>query len=448
MDGFLDRFTGSSVASPPGIAERTRRRVDRRVLPFVFLLYLISYLDRVNVGFAGLQMTRELGFSNYVFGLGGGIFFIGYFLLEVPGSILAEVWSARKWIARIMITWGLVASLSGLIRSEQQFYWLRFILGIAEAGFVPGIIVYLSHWYRPEDRGKAIAIFFAAIPASAVIGGPLSAVFLKIHWLGLAGWRWLLILEGVPAVICGIVTIFYLTDHPAQARWLKDDEREWLVAQLRRAAKPAYLSTLASAGQALRNPTVLLMAVTLMLGLTATYGVSLWLPKMVQGLSTYGLSQVSLIAAIPGLCALPAMLLNGWHSDRTGERIWHAAIPRTPAGIAMFICVFTTSHVWISVFLLSVATIGFYSAHPGFWPLPNILLGKTAAAASIGLINSFGNLGGFIGPYVIGFVSDRFGGFEPSLLFLAVCSAASGLLILLLRPAVRAATAKDAKAAE
>jgi len=301
------------------IAERTRRHVDRRLMPFVFLLYLISYLDRVNVGFAGLQMTRELGFSNYVFGLGGGIFFIGYFLLEVPGSILAEVWSARKWIARIMITWGLVASLTGLIRSEQQFYWLRFILGIAEAGFVPGIIVYLSHWYRPEDRGKAIAIFFAAIPASAVIGGPLSAIFLKIHWMGLAGWRWLLILEGIPAVVAGIVTIFYLTDHPEQAKWLKDDERAWLVAQLRRAEKRTHRSTLESALQALRNPTVLLMAVTLMLGLTATYGVSLWLPKMVQGLSTYGLSQVSLIAAIPALCALPAMMLNGWHSDRSGS---------------------------------------------------------------------------------------------------------------------------------
>jgi len=422
-----------------GIAERTRRHVDRRLMPFVFLLYLISYLDRVNVGFAGLQMTRELGFSNYVFGLGGGIFFIGYFLLEVPGSILAEVWSARKWIARIMITWGLVASLTGLIRSEQQFYWLRFILGIAEAGFVPGIIVYLSHWYRPEDRGKAIAVFFAAIPASAVIGGPLSAIFLKIHWLGLAGWRWLLILEGLPAVIAGIVTIFYLTDHPEQAKWLKDDERAWLVAQLQRAEKRTHRATLASAWQALRNPTVLLMAVTLMLGLTATYGVSLWLPKMVQGLSTYSLSEVSLIAAIPALCALPAMMLNGWHSDRTGERIWHAAIPRTMAGVAMFICAFTTSHAWTSVFLLSIATIGFYSAHPGFWPLPNILLGKTAAAASIGLINSFGNLGGFVGPYVIGFVSDRFGGFERALLFLAVCSVASGLLILLLRPAVKAA---------
>jgi ACS family tartrate transporter-like MFS transporter len=427
----------SAVSSPLSLAERTRRRVDRRLMPFVFLLYVVSYLDRVNVSYAGLQMTKELGFPNSVFGLGGGIFFLGYFLLEVPGSILAEVWSARKWIARIMISWGFVASLTGLIHTAHQFYWLRFILGIAEAGFVPGIIVYLSHWYRPEDRGKAIAMFFAAIPASAVIGGPLSAIFLRIHWLGLAGWRWLLILEGLPAVICGVAAIFYLTDKPEHAKWLKDDEREWLAAELRRAEKPAHMP----AWKALHNPTVLLMAFTLLLGLTATYGVSLWLPKMVQQLSTYGVSQISLIAAIPALCALPAMMLNGWHSDRTGERIFHAAVPRTMAGVAMFICFFTTGSVWISVVLLSIATIGFYSAHPGFWPLPNLLLGKTAAAASIGLINSFGNLGGFIGPYVIGFVADRFGGFEPALLFLAVCSVASGLLILLLRPAVKAATA-------
>ena len=428
------------TAAPNEVSVRTLRRVNRRVLPFVFLLFVISYLDRVNVGYAGLQMTQELGFTNTVFGLGGGIFFIGYFLLDIPGSILAEVWSARKWIARIMITWGFVASLTGLIHTVSQFYWLRFILGVAEAGFVPGILVYLSHWYRPEDRGKAIATFFAAIPASAVIGGPLSAMLLKIHWMGLAGWRWLLLLEGVPSLIFGIVCIYYLTDHPAQARWLKQDERDWLVGELKKSETPRHESV----WKALSNPIALLMAFTLMLGLTATYGVSLWLPKMVQRLSTFGVSQVSLIAAIPGLCALPAMLLNGWHSDRTGERIFHAAIPRTIAGVAMFICFFTTGNVWLSVLLLSIATVGFYSAHPGFWPLPNLLFGKTEAAASIGLINSFGNLGGFIGPYVIGYVTDRDGGFERALLFMAFCSIASGVLVLFLRPAVQRAVAARA----
>jgi ACS family tartrate transporter-like MFS transporter len=237
-------------------------------------------------------------------------------------------------------------------------------------------------------------------------------------------------------VIVGVITIFYLTDRPEQAKWLADDERVWLTAELARGEKPARMSI----WQTLRNPTVLLMAVTLLLGLTATYGVSLWLPQMVQRLSKFGVSQVSLVASIPSLCALPAMLLNGWHSDRTGERIWHAAIPRTMAGAAMLLCFFTTGNVWVSVLLLSIATVGFYSAHPGFWPLPNLLLGKREAAASIGLINSFGNLGGFIGPYVIGYISTRFGGFEPALLLLGVCSAASGMMILLLRRAVKEAS--------
>jgi MFS transporter, ACS family, tartrate transporter len=231
-----------------------------------------------------------------------------------------------------------------------------------------------------------------------------------------------------------------LTDHPMQAKWLKPEQREWLAGELKKTDPPVHVPV----WRALTNPLVLLMAVTLLLGLTATYGVSLWLPKMVQRLSTYGLSQVSLIAAIPALCALPAMLLNGWHSDRTGERIFHAAIPRTMAGLAMAICYFTTSNIWLSVFLLSIATIGFYSAHPGFWPLPSLLLGRTAAAASIGLINSFGNLGGFIGPYVIGYLSEKSGGrFEPALMFLAVCSVASGIMVLFLRNAVKRAQLAD-----
>src|SRR5579884_4122814 len=231
--------TQGQTVSP--IADRTRRRITRRLMPFLFLLYIVAYLDRVNVGFAGLEMTRELGFSNEVFGLGSGIFFVGYVLLEIPGTILVELWSARKWIARIMISWGLVAALTGMIHTLFRSYWARFLLGVAEAGFFPGVIVYLTHWYRAEDRAKAIAMFMAAIPVSQIVGAPLSAALLRIHWLGYAGWRWLLILEGVPAIVFGIVTLFYLTDRPKDAAWLPEAEREWLTSALaaEHHAKPA-----------------------------------------------------------------------------------------------------------------------------------------------------------------------------------------------------------------
>jgi MFS transporter, ACS family, tartrate transporter len=426
-----------AAASSPTLAERTRRRVDRRLMPFVFLLYIVSYLDRVNIGFAGLQMGRDLGFSDAVFGFGAGIFFVGYFLLEVPGAILAERWSARKWIARILISWGFVSSLTGLVRTVPQFYSMRFLLGIAEAGFVPGILVYLSHWYRPEDRGKAVAMFFAAIPASQVVGGPLAAALLKIHWWNLSGWRWLLLLEGVPALALGVISLFYLTERPHDAKWLRPEERDWLAGELEKehAAKPDRGSPF----EALANPHVLLLAAVLFLGLNSNYGISLWLPQMVQRLSSFGVSAVSLIAAIPSFAALPVMLLNGWHSDRTGERIWHTSIPRLLSGAALLACAFSGDYVWTAVLLLSVATIGFYSAHPGFWPLPNMFLGRTSAAASIGLVNSFGNLGGFLGPYILGLLSSSGGGFRGGLLYLAACSFLSGLLVLRVRRALKRA---------
>jgi ACS family tartrate transporter-like MFS transporter len=396
-------------------------------MPFLFACYIVANLDRANVGLAALRMSRELGFSDAVFGLGGGIFFLGYFLLEIPGTVLVEVWSARKWIARIMLTWGFLASATGWIHSPAQFYWIRFFLGVAEAGFFPGLVVYISHWYRPEDRGKAVAMFMAAIPASQIVGAPLAALLLRAHWWGYDGWRWLLTLEGLPAIALGTATLFFLTDRPEQAHWLPLAEREWLSAELER--ERAAHTRHPSAWRALGNPHVLLLALILFLGLTPNYGLSLWLPQMVQRASTFGPSQVSLIAAIPYLCALPLMLLTGWHSDRSGERKWHTAVPRFVSGAALTACFFSTQHVWIMVVMLSLATVGFYCAHPGFWPLPNLFLGRAAAAASIGLINSFGNLGGFLGPYMIGWLSEQTGGFRASTLLLAGCAYASSLLV-------------------
>jgi ACS family tartrate transporter-like MFS transporter len=428
------------------IAQETRSRVAWRLMPFIFLLYIVSFIDRVNVGFAALQMRQELGLSGAVFGFGGGIFFLGYFLLEVPGAVMAELWSARKWIARIMITWGIVASATGFVQNAQEFYWLRFLLGIGEAGFVPGILVYMTHWFRPSDRGHAIAMFFAAAPASTIIGGPLAAVLLKLHWFGYSGWRWLFILEGFPAVILGVITIYYLTDSPEQAKWLRPDQRDWLVNELNKentgGRKPI------SIWRALTDVNVLFLAVILFCGLSATYGVNLWLPQMIKQVSGYSDSIVSLLAAIPSLCALPLMLWAGRHSDRTGERVLHASIPRLVAGLALLLCFFFVNNTWLSIAMLSLATVGFYCAHPGFWPIPNILLGGAAAAASLGLINSFGNLGGFVGPYVLGLLNDQNGGFGPGLLYVSGCSFMAGLLVLRIRSVLRRRATASIEAAE
>jgi len=419
----------TSLQAP--VAERTRRRVNRRLMPFLFLLYIVANLDRGNVAFAGLQMGRDLSFSDAVFGFGSGIFFLGYFLLEIPGTVLVEVWSARKWIARIMLSWGIVAGATAWVQTPGQFYTVRFLLGLAEAGFFPGLIVYLSHWYRAEDRSKAIAMFMAAIPAAQVVGGPVAAWLLRVNWMGYGGWRWLLMLEGVPAVILGVVTLFYLTDRPEQARWLKQDERDWLVAGLEaeNAAKPAHVSI----WKALRNPDMLLLSAILFFGLTTNYGLAIWLPQVVQRLSQRGVSEVSLLSAVPYLLAIPLMLLTGWHSDRTGERRWHTAIPRLLAGVALTVFYLTSDQVWIPLAMLTVATAGFYCAHPGFWALPTRLLGSTAAAAAIGMISSLGNLGGFVGPYAIGFLSGRTGSFGVPLLAMAGSAVVSGLLVLCLR---------------
>ncbi len=423
----------TSPPTPLPIEERTRRRITRRLMPFLFLLYIIAYLDRVNVSYAGLEMTRELGFSNEVFGFGAGIFFFGYFLLEIPGTILVELWSARKWIARIMISWGILASLTGLIQNAQQFYWIRFLLGAAEAGFFPGIIVYLTHWYRYEDRGKAVAMFMAAIPISNILGSPLSGLLMKIDWLGLSGWRWLLILEGAPAVILGVITLFYLTDWPKDARWLPEDERRWITEELEREKRSKRAVKPLTVWQAMRQRDVVVLTLLYFLIVTGNYGFNLWLPKMVQQLSGLSTFQVTLISAIPFLAALPVMLLWGWHSDRTGERRWHTALPIFAAGLFLGLGQAAGQNVALAMAMFAIAAMGLYSYLPAFWALPTTFLSEAAAAACIGLINSFGNLGGFAGPYAVGFLSDKTGSYTAGVLYLVGSAMLASLLVFLLR---------------
>jgi ACS family tartrate transporter-like MFS transporter len=418
----------------PDVAEQTRRRITLRLMPFLFLLYLVSYLDRVNVSYAGLEMTRNLHFSNRVFGLGNGIFFLGYLLLEIPGAILVERWSARKWIARIMISWGFFAALTGFIHTANQFYGARFLLGLAEAGFFPGVLVYVSHWYRQEDRAKAVAFFMVGIPFSEIIGAPVSGLLLQVHWLGIDGWRWLFLLEGAPAIVLGIVTIFYLTDRPEQARWLTAEERAWIAGELERERRSRPPSP--GIAKVLRHPSVILLALAYFCILSANWGFTLWLPKIVQRLSGLGSFKVSLISGIPFLIEIPVLLLLAWHSDKTGERRWHVALP---VGIgAMAFAIFASSdrvgaNVVLAMVLFSIAAAGLHGYRASFWTLPTLFLSEVGAAAGIGVINCFGNLGGFLGPYMVGFLSNGTDSYRSGMLFLGGCALMASVFVLLVR---------------
>ncbi|HTC90122.1 MAG TPA: MFS transporter [Bryobacteraceae bacterium] len=418
------------------VAERTRRRINRRLMPFLFLLYIIAFLDRINVSFAGLDMTRELGFSDSVFGLGSGIFFAGYVLLEIPGALFVEVWSARKWIARIMISWGLVGSLTGLIHTAHQFYWARFILGVAEAGFFPGIVVYLTHWYREQDRARAMAVFMSAIPIAQVVGAPISGALLQIHWLGYSGWRWLLFFEGVPAVIAGVVALFYLTDRPRDARWLPDEERVWITSELEGEARQKHAAATSLWGafwHIFQDRDVILLIAVYFFGSCAQYGFSFWLPKMIQKVSGFGSFEVAMIATLPFLASWPMTILLGWSSDRTGERRWHTAAAYVILAAGLAGSVWAGDHIALGVVMFSLAAIGISARLPAFWALPASLLGGATAAASIGAINCLGNLGGLVGPYVLGALSTSTGSYSAGIWCLTGASVLAAVLILLVR---------------
>jgi len=432
---FDSAAAGREPVPAGSTADRARRRITRRIMPYLFLLYVIAYLDRVNVSFAALEMTHALGFTAKVYGFGAGIFFIGYCLLEIPGTLLVEKWSARGCIARIMIIWGMLAILTGFIHTSTQFYWVRFLLGAAEAGFFPGIIVYLSHWYRYEDRAKALGLFMVAVPISNVVGAPVSGMILGIHWLGIAGWRWLFILEGIPAIVFGVVSIFYLTDWPRQAKWLPDDEREWITGELEREKEAKEAARRYSIWQALRNREVLLLTLAYFFIVTSQYGFNVWIPTIVKSMSGASNFAVTMIAALPYSAALIALLVVGWSSDRTQERRWHTAGSMLVAGTGFLLSVLSQGNVALEVAMFCVAGAGMYGYLPGFWALPTSFLSGTAAAASIGLINSIGNLGGFAGPYIVGYISNRTGSFLGGLLYLSVSAVVAAGMILSLREA-------------
>jgi MFS transporter, ACS family, tartrate transporter len=431
---MLQRWTEmAATAVLPDVGRRATRLIARRLLPFLFVLYVIAFLDRVNVGYAGLEMSRDLNFSDSIFGLGAGIFSIGYFLFEIPGALIVERWSARKWIARILLTWGLVTILMAAVHTPHQFYLARFLLGVAEAGFFPGIVVYLTHWFRYEDRAKAGAIFMAAIPMSSIIGSPLAGWILSRHWASIAGWRWLFVVEGIPAVLFGILTLIYLTDWPPQAHWLAAEERAWIDAELKREKAEKSRHRTWTIWQAMRSRAVILLTLIYFFAVIGIYGFVIWFPTIVQRATNLPNMAVTLLSALPYVAGLVAMVLNGWHSDRTGERRWHTAFPLFLGAGCLLVAIYSSAHLplaFVCMVIVGACTTAFM---PSFWALPTAILAESAAAASIGLINSVANLGGFLGPFFIGYLRTKTNSFSPGLVLLLICMIASGLLALLLR---------------
>ena len=390
----------TQIPNLPEVGIRARRRVACRLLPFFFLLYIVNYIDRVNVSFANLRMSADLGFSDRVYGLGVGMFYLSFVLFEIPGALIVECWSARKWIARIMISWGFITILTGFVHNVGQFYAVRFFLGVAEASFFSGMIVYLTHWFCMRDRSRAVACLFAALPTASLIGFPLAGWLLGVHWWWLAGWRWLFIVEGVPAIVLGIITVFCLTDLPSQAQWLPADEQSWLVSELQAELQAKKRTRDYTITEAFCDRQILLLVAVYFLAISGALANIYWIPTFVKRLSGFSNRAVTSLLVVPALIGILGTLINGWHSDKTRERRWHAAIPLLAAGL-MYGVLMPAQHdmPWGISFLL-LGSGFWYAFYPAFWAMPTMILSESAAAATFGLITSISQLGGFAGPYV------------------------------------------------
>jgi MFS transporter, ACS family, tartrate transporter len=400
-------------------ADALRRKVAWRILPMAVLLYFVAYLDRANVGFAKLRMAHDLGFSEEVFGLGIGIFFLGYLTLEVPGALLVERWSARKWFARILVTWGLLASATALVQTPGQFYLVRFLLGVAEAGFFPGIIVYFTHWFPMRDRARAMSGFIVAIPLSLAFGAPISGLLLNVDWLGWKGWQWLFVLEGIPAVILGILAYVLLTDRPRDANWLTPAERDHLEGVLAEEARAKESVHKFTVRQALRSRNVWLLA----LGIFATnmggYALTFWMPTTVKSIS--GGSDLSslLYSGLFYLCGLVGVLYSGFAADRTGNRKRTCIAGQIATGTFLAMAAIPGQSFPMIMTWLILTGLTAHSWPPPFWALPTLTLTHAAAAASIGFINIFANLAGYFSNHFIGWIKDRGASDSTCLFFLA-----------------------------
>jgi ACS family tartrate transporter-like MFS transporter len=438
----LDNAIGDNAA-----LDRARRKAYWRLLPLLFLCYVVAYVDRANVAIAKLTMTKDLaGFDNAVFGFGAGLFFWGYFLLEIPGSLLVEKWSARKWICRIMLTWGVMAALTAVVKTPMHFYVVRFLLGLAEAGFFPGVIVYLTHWFPGRDRTRALSWFLIATPIAQITSPKISNALLKIGTdemvsgalvhhpalLGLAGWQWVYIFWGLPAVVLGIVVFFLLTDRPRDAKWLTVEERDALERELEmekaRRAGRRRMTLL----EAFRHPKVLLLAAAYFCSTSVNYSMEFFLPSILQQWYSLNLNAITWLVILPPMLALAGQLFVGWNSDRTKERRLHAVLPICLALVALVMAPLTRGNLPLTVVCFMLVAAGLKAYQPAFWSLPSLFLTEAAAAGSIGLINSIGNLGGFVGPTILGKVEQLTGSFVGGLYYLCFSLATCATIIFLL----------------
>ena len=427
--------------------DRARRKAYWRLLPLLFICYVIAYVDRANVSIAILTMARDLpGFDNAVIGHGAGLFFIGYFLLEIPGTLIVEKWSARKWICRIMITWGIMATLTAFVKTPTQFYVVRFLLGLAEAGFFPGVIVYLTHWFPARDRARALSWFLVATPVAQIISPKISNALLKfgtdetingmaVHrpeLFGLEGWQCVYIFWGLPAIVLGVVVFFLLKDRPQDAGWLTPEESNALHQELEQ-EKNLHRARRMTVPEALGHPQVLLLALAYFCIVTGSYGIEFFLPSILQQWYHLKLNAITWLVILPPMLGLAGQLFVGWNSDRTKERRFHVVVPIALGALALALAPLTQGHLSLTIACFMLAFAGFKAYMPAFWSLPNLFLVQAAAAGSIGLINSIGNLGGYLGPSVLGKVQTVTGSFVGGIYFLALSMALSATIIFFLR---------------
>ena len=423
-------------ASSP-LEQSAIQKITWRLIPFLMLLYFVAFLDRINVGFAALTMNKDVGLTSQMFGLGAGIFFLGYFAFEVPSTIILHKVGARFWIGRVMITWGLVSIAMAFTRGPISFYVLRFLLGLAEAGFFPGIILYLSYWFPANHRSAVTAIFMAAAPIAGVIGSPVSGALMQLDGLfSMHGWQWLFLLEGFPALILGWITFRFLTDRPADAPWLTEQERGWLSSAIELEQTAITGSVSHSAWRALADWRVLALSLAYFGTSAGLYTIGFWAPLIIKGLG-FSVFHVGLLVAIPNLIAVIGMVFWSRNSDRTGERYWHAALACLIGALGMAVAARAGSSALLAIGGLSLTAFGVSAAKPPLWCLPTTFFAGTAAAASIGLINSLGTLGGFVGPYMIGSTNGISGNFTRGLYLVGGTLVVSAVTIVGMRVIVR-----------